>query len=244
MNDLFSPSLDLITLAHRLGNHPARLALWNEGTVAAHLPGGRMAVSQAQASLSKLCAPELAEYEIAKVQALTSKETFTEEELEDARSTQAGAPEGVIPCADLFLYADLFVNESVRFAAHTQPVAVNQIVCSPRARQFADRRNLPYEIVIAGPASVLVPFSTPGAPLAREARRKLTLWHDRYKTAPKVILIQNHGMIALGATIDEVVMLTEMTVKFAEIFLGAAMMGGPEFLKPVHVSQIEAEGIV
>lgn len=244
MNDLFSPALDLVSLAHRIGTHPSRLVLWNEGSVAAQLPGGRLAVSQANATLDKLCAAELAEFELEKVQALTSRESFVEDDLEEARSTGAGATVGVRPCQDLFLYADLFVTDSLLFAAHTQPVPVNQILCSPRARQFADRRNLPYEVLIGGPASVLVPFAPPGAPLAREMRRKLALWYDRYKTPPKVILIQNHGMIALGSSIDEVIMLTEMTIKFAEVFLGASMMGGPEFLKPALVAQIEAEGVV
>mgnify|MGYP001255272967 CR=1 FL=1 len=244
MNDLFSPALDLVNLAHRLSNHPSRLVLWNEGSVATQLPKGRLAVSQANAHLGKLCVSELAEFETARVRALTDRESFTEEDLEEARSTEAGAPVGVKPSSDLFLYADLFTDESLRFAAHTQPVAINQILCSPRARQFADRRNLPHEVLVGGPASMLVPFAPPGVPLARELRRRLTLWYDRYKIPPKVILIQNHGMIALGASADEVVMLTEMTVKFAEIFLGAAMMGGPEFLKPAFVAQIEAEGVV
>ena len=114
----------------------------------------------------------------------------------------------------------------------------------PRARQFADRRNLPYEITLCGSASVLVPFTPPGPAMAREMKRKITLWQDRYKGTPKVILLQNHGMITLGESVDEVMMVTEMTLKFAEIFLGAAMMGGPEFLKPIHVSLIEATRMV
>jgi len=242
MNDLFSPALDLVTLAHQLSNQ--RLVLWNEGSVAARLPKDRLVVSQANATLGKLCAAELAEFEIAKVRALTDEESFSVEDLDKARSSETGAPAAVKPSSDLFLYADLFTDESVRFAAHTQPVAINQILCSPRARQFADRRNLPHEVLVGGPASVLVPFAPPGAPLARELRRKLALWYDRYKIPPKVILIQNHGMIALGASLEEVVMLTQMTVKFAEVFLGASMLGGPEFLKPAFVAQIEADGAV
>jgi len=80
--------------------------------------------------------------------------------------------------------------------------------------------------------------------LAKEIRRRIALWRDRYKTIPKLILIQNHGMIALGETVDEVQTITEMAVKYAEIFVGAAMMGGPEFLKPNYVTQIDATRMV
>jgi len=240
MSDLFPMSSELIELAHRIGNHPARLVLWNEGAVAASQPTGKLVVSAGGSSLARLDARHLVQLDLAKTQALVHQDAITEEDL-----AEAGAdPEALPPCADVFTFADLFGFEGVRFAAHTQPVAVNQVVCSPRARQFADRRNLPHEILACGSASVLVPFAPPGLPLAKEIKRKIALWQDRYKGGPKLILLQNHGMIALGESVEEVVMLTEMTVKFAEIFLGAAMMGGPEFLKPNHVTQIETTRIV
>jgi len=240
MNDLFPISSELITLARRIGEHPARLALWNEGAVAARLPGGKLGVSAAGSRLARLDAGGIVEVDLAKTQALLAKEEATDEDLIEAGLD----PEGPRPCADLHAFADLMAFEGVNFAAHTQPVIINQITCSPRARQFADRRSLPYEIVTCGQASVLVPFAPPGLALAKEIRRKIVLWQDRYRSVPKVILLQNHGMITLGESVDEVLMLTEMTIKFGEIFLGAAMLGGPDFLKPIHVSQIEATRVV
>ena len=240
MSELFPMSSDLIDLAHRIGNHPARLAIWNEGAVAAQLPGGRFVVSAAGANLARLDARGLVELDLARVQNFLSFEDVKPEDFAIALSD----PESPQTTADVFTFADLFAFEGVRFAAHTQPIPVNQVICSPRARQFADRRNLPHEILACGQASVLVPFMPPGLPLAKEIKRKIALWRDRFKIVPKLILIQNHGMITLGETVDEVLMLTEMTVKFAEIFLGAAMMGGPEFMKPNHVTQIEATRLV
>jgi len=239
MND--TPIHELLTLAHRLGNHPARLALWNEGTVAAALPDGKIATTAIGASLATLAVDDIVEYDRARVLALTAQDDVTEDDLLEARVEEGSAAP---PCADLFPYAELLAFEGANFAAHTQPIAINQIICSPRARQFADRRNLPYEITLCGSASVLVPFTPPGPAMAREMKRKIALWQDRYKGTPKVILLQNHGMITLGESVDEVMMVTEMTLKFAEIFLGAAMMGGPEFLKPIHVSLIEATRMV
>ena len=240
MNDLFPISSELINLAHRIGAHPARLALWTEGAVAARLPAGKFAVSAAGSNLAHLDANGIVELDLAKTQAFLAADDVSDEDLADAGVN----PEGPRPCGDVFAFADLFAFEGVCFAAHTQPVAINQITCSPRARQFADRRSLPYEIISCGPASVLAPFAPPGLPLAKEIKRKIVLWQDRYRAVPKVILIQNHGMITLGETVEEVLMLTEMTIKFAEIFLGAAMLGGPDFLKPVHVSHVEANRVI
>ena len=240
MTDLFPMSSELIALGHALGNHPARLALWHEGAVAGKLQSGKFAVNTAGANLGRLNATQLVELDLAKTQAFLALDEITNEVLAEAKTD----PDGPTPCADVFTFADLFAFEGVRFAAHTQPIPVNQVICSPRARQFADRRNLPHEVLACGQASVLVPFMPPGLLLAKEIKRKIVLWRDRYKITPRLILIQNHGMIALGETVDEVIMLTEMTVKFAEIFLGAAMMGGPEFLKPTYVTQIDGSKLV
>jgi rhamnose utilization protein RhaD (predicted bifunctional aldolase and dehydrogenase) len=241
MTELFPICNELLELAHWVGHHPARLAIWNEGAVAATLPCGTFAVSAAGTNLARLDSGNMVEFDLAKAHALLALEEVTPEKIAEAQTNPA-AP---APCGDALAFADLFFAfEGIHFAAHTQPVAVNQVICSPRARQFSDRRNLPHEILACGQASVLVPFMPPGLPLAKEIRRKIALWRDRYKTIPKLILLQNHGMIALGETIDEVKMVTEMAVKYAEIFVGAAMMGGPEFLKPNYVTQIDATKVV
>lgn len=236
MNDLFPMNNELLELAHWIGHHPARLAIWNEGAVAGTLPGGKIAVSAAGAGMGCLESASLVELDPEKLRELIALEELPPEAIAEAQTNPA-AP---TPSADALAFADLLALEGARFAAHTQPIPVNQIICSPRARQFSDRRNLPHEIAACGQASVLVPFMPPGLPLAREIRRKIALWRDRYKTTPKLILLQNHGMIALGETAAEVKRVTEMTIKYAEIFVGAAMMGGPEFLKPNYVTQIDA----
>ena len=64
------------------------------------------------------------------------------------------------PSIDAILYAFLLNLEGVSFAVHTQPVEINQITCSPRARQFADRRSLPDEILACGVAYGAVPYAT------------------------------------------------------------------------------------
>lgn len=154
--------------------------------------------------------------------------------------TEAKAEHDPNPSAIVFLLAYLLSFEGIAAVAFCQPVAVNQILCSPRARQFADRRILPEEILACGPAAVLVPHCDTLLELARETRRKVALWKDRYSGVPKVVLLTNNGMIVLGSSIEEVQTLTDMTVKAAETFVGAAMLGGPVFLSPGNVTKIES----
>jgi len=67
----------------------------------------------------------------------------------------------------------------------------------------------------------------------------MVLWKDRFKSVPKVVLVQNHGMFVLGKTQEEIMQTTEMMIKAAQVFIGAAAMGGPVFLTPNNVTQIE-----
>src|SRR5262249_29479138 len=124
------------------------------------------------------------------------------------------------------------------FVGHTHPITANQILCSPRARDFAERRIFPDEVVCCGPESVFVPYIDPGLALAREIRDRTTSFIKKNKSTPRLILLHNHGPIAIGATPNAVQAATEMATKAAEIFMGAAAMGGPNFMTEAQVQRI------
>jgi rhamnose utilization protein RhaD (predicted bifunctional aldolase and dehydrogenase) len=96
----------------------------------------------------------------------------------------------------------------------------------------------PDEVVVCGSASVFVPYTDPGLPLAREIRDRTKAFIEKHGHAPRLILLQNHGLIALGSSPQAVLASTLMAVKAASIFMGAAAMGGPVFLTPQHVERI------
>ena len=55
---------------------------------------------------------------------------------------------------------------------------------------------------------------------------------------PKVVLMQNHGLIALGASAGEVDNITSMYVKTCRVLLGTYALGGPHFLTQANVDRI------
>jgi rhamnose utilization protein RhaD (predicted bifunctional aldolase and dehydrogenase) len=126
----------------------------------------------------------------------------------------------------------------VRFVGHTHPTAVNGILCSSRAEQFAKNRMFPDEIVLCGPESVFIPYTDPGLPLAVAIRAGVRDHIARHNEAPKVILMQNHGLIALGNSPAEILKVTAMCVKAARIFTGAYSVGEPQFLSPHDIMHI------
>ena len=226
-------SSELAALGRALGAHPARLATHGEGSCAAKLSEEQILVSARGAHMARLAEADLIEVETAKMHELLGSETAAEDAAPEGENIRRASE-------DASIYTYLFTFEGVRFGAHTQPIVVNQILCSPRARQFSDRRTYHDEIAACGISSVLVPYIDPGLPLGRELKRKVILWRDRHKLVPKLVLIQNHGMIVLGKSPEEVMKSIEMTIKAAEIFVGASLLGGPVFLTPNNVAQIDS----
>lgn len=142
------------------------------------------------------------------------------------------------PSVEVTFHAALLHGCDVRVIGHTHPLAVNAILCSDRAEQFATNRMFPDEVVLCGPRSVLVPYVDPGLPLSLAIRDRVRAYMQEFGEAPKVILLQNHGLIALGQTPTEVVNITAMCVKAAGIFSGACSLGEPVFMTRADILHI------
>jgi ribulose-5-phosphate 4-epimerase/fuculose-1-phosphate aldolase len=69
-------------------------------------------------------------------------------------------------------------------------------------------------------------------------RRLINQFIDEYYEVPKVILMQNHGFIALGRTAQQVENVTAMAVKTARVMWGTYALGGPRFMTPDAVERI------
>jgi len=143
-----------------------------------------------------------------------------------------------MPSVETFLHAITLNLEGVNFVGHTHPSAVNSIMCSQYAEHAISGRLFPDEIVVCGPAPVFVHYTDPGLPLAREVKRAVQIHLDTYNETPKVILMQNHGFIALGNSAAEVERIHAMYEKTARVLIGSYALGGPNFLTQMNVDRI------
>jgi rhamnose utilization protein RhaD (predicted bifunctional aldolase and dehydrogenase) len=234
-----SPLDQLLSLSHELGREERRLAILGEGNTSALLEDGTFLVKASGSRLADLSAPGVTACRQAQLaSALDDSEPLSDDAIDEAllaSRVDSAAPK---PSVEAMFHAWLLTLPGVRFVGHTHPIAVNAVLCSPRASEFASRRLFPDEIVCCGPASPLVPYTDPGLPLARAIRSAVERHQKIFGTGPRVILLENHGLIALGATPAAVLAATLMATKAAEIFLGAAALGGPKFLDPEQVDRI------
>jgi rhamnose utilization protein RhaD (predicted bifunctional aldolase and dehydrogenase) len=228
----------LVALSRDLGRDERQLAILGEGNTSARVTEEQFLVKASGASLARLEAADLTLCALAPVLALLDRKQISDAGMREALLAARVDASARIPSIETVFHAWLLTLPDVRFVGHTHPLAVNQILCSPRARDFSERRMFPDEVVVCGAASVFVPYTDPGLPLAREIRDRTRAFMEKQGYVPRLILLQNHGLIALGATASAVLGSTLMATKAAAIFMGAAAQGGPTFLNAQHVERI------
>jgi rhamnose utilization protein RhaD (predicted bifunctional aldolase and dehydrogenase) len=229
----------LLALSHDLGREERKLAILGEGNASARISSARFIVKASGAHLGTLSPLGVGECRSAALLASLDRKAMTDAAVDEmllAARVDQGAKK---PSVEAIFHAYLLTLPDVNFVGHTHPIAVNQLLCSKHARAFARHRLFPDEIVCCGAESVFVPYTDPGLKLAQAIRAAVVAGIKRLGRPPRVILLENHGLIALGATPAAVLAATLMATKAAEIFAGAAAMGGsPRFLQSAQVARI------
>lgn len=229
----------LLDLAHQLGREDRRLAILGEGNVSARVSAHTFLVKASGSNLATLSELGVSECRFGDLIPLLQAKRLSDAAIDEALFAARIEPQAKKPSVEAVFHAYLLTLPGVNFVGHTHPVAVNQLLCSKFARTFAKRRTFPDEIVCCGVESVFVPYTDPGLKLAQAIRAAVVAYIKRLARPPRVILLENHGFIGLGATPQAVLAATLMGVKAAEIFGGAAAIAGtPRFLSPAQVTRI------
>ena len=228
----------LLDLSHSLGGERLRMAILGEGNTSLRLDAETFAVKASGSNLASLRAADLSTCRFDRLLPLLDAPAATDAEIDRvlfaARVNEADKK----PSIEALFHAYLLTLPGVACVGHVHAIAVNQILCSPRARDYAERRACPDEIVMCGLESVFVPYAEPGLGLAQSIRREVQAFVRRTGREPKIILLQNHGIIAVGPSPKAVLGSLLMAEKAAEIFVGAAALGGPVFLTAAQCERI------
>jgi rhamnose utilization protein RhaD (predicted bifunctional aldolase and dehydrogenase) len=231
---------DLVALSRRLGRPRRDLAILGEGNTSARACTDTFYVKESGKGLQEADPSSFVEVSISAILAALDggdlDDAATRRVLLDSRIGCSG--DRPRPSVETFLHAYLLSLPDVNFVGHTHPTAVNAILCSQNSRQAVAGRLFPDEIVCCGPAVAYVDYTDPGVPLARTLRRCVEAFILDHDMPPKVILMENHGLIATGKTARDVETATAMYVKTARVILGTYAMGGPRFLTPENVARI------
>jgi len=228
----------LLDLSHALGGERLRMAILGEGNTSLRLDDQTFAVKASGSNLASLQPTDLTTCRFDRLLPLLDATAATDAEIDNVLFASRVSEAAKKPSIEALFHAYLLTLPGVTCVGHVHAIAVNQILCSPRARDYAERRACPDEIVMCGIESVFVPYAEPGLGLAQSIRREVQAFVQRTGRAPKIILLQNHGIIAVGPSPKAVLGSLLMAEKAAEIFVGAAALGGPVFLTAAQCERI------
>lgn len=229
---------ELLNLSHQLGDSSRKLCILGEGNTSVRIDESHLVVKASGSMLEHLKEADVTLCRQGPLLDAIESRRMSDTELKELLDSVKVDKKSKKPSIETIFHAWLLSLPGVGFVGHTHSLEANKIMCSPRARDFAERRMFPDEIVFCGTASVFVPYTDPGLPLAREIRDRVKIFMKHHHIVPKLILLQNHGIIAMGATPEAVMACTLMADKAAAIFSGAAAMGGPNFLTQKHIERI------
>jgi len=229
---------ELLELSRDLGRVERRLVILGEGNTSADCGDGTFWVKASGSQLATIEASGFARVAAAPLMGLLDAGPIDDDQvIESLRRAAVGTR--AQPSIETFLHAVCLTDGGARVVAHTHPVAVNSLLCSRLGAEPFLQHIFPDAVVVCGRAPVVVPYADPGMPLARAARDALRRHRQQFGGRPKMMLLLNHGLVALGQTAREALNITLMADKWAGILLGTYALGGPRPLLDREVERID-----
>lgn len=230
---------ELVQLSRELGREDRQLAILGEGNTSADLGDGSFLVKASGTSLGTLTEEGLSRVSHAKVDELLNRKNVTEQEIEDGLVACLADPGHKKPSVETFLHSLCLREPGVKWTGHTHATSVLSILASAQGAKPFMRHVCPDAIVVCGRHVLALPYVNPGLDLALAVREGLARFRAEHGKAPKVILMENHGPVALGSSSKEVLNIMLMLDKWARVLLGSFAAGGPNFLPEEDVARID-----
>jgi len=230
---------DFVAMSHAAGAPELDAVILGEGNTSVLADHDTFYVKASGCNLLTLGVEHAVHLRRAPLMALLEKEAVSEQELQETyKLSKVDETVKARPSVEAIFHALLLGYPNVKAVVHTHATAVNAMTCSKGWPAVLAGRLCPDEAVVLGPDSVFVEYVDPGVVLAKCIRTGVDAYIATWGQSPKVIYMQNHGVIALGANPAEALNVTQMAIKAARLRLGALQAGGINPLSKDIVSHL------
>ena len=237
MND--SVLQQLIEMSHYLADPARGYVILGEGNTSARIDDDTFYVKASGTTLDGIGAEGFVAVSVSRVlDILEDPEANDDTVTAVLKAALVDPSETRRPSVETMLHAILLRYPEFRFIGHTHPTYTNMLLGSQKAEEAAAGRVCPDHVVVMAHKSVYVPYVDPGLVLAREIRDRVARYIDEEGVLPRAIMMQNHGMIAMGDSPRAVTNITDMAEKMSHVIVGTYAMGGPNFMSPDDVDRI------
>jgi len=230
---------ELVSMSLTLGKPENDYVILGEGNTSAKVDDEHFFVKASGKYLSRSDRDTFVKVKLKEVLEILEMGDLTDEEIKDALFAACADPGNKMkPSVETTFHAFLLSLPGISFVGHTHPTAVNSLLCSVNAKEILSGRIFPDEIVYCGIEPIYIEYVDPGLELARVIRERSYRFMEDQGCTPKVILVQNHGLIALGKTAHEVEAITAMWCKTCRVLMGATVFGGVHYFTRENVNRI------
>ncbi|MDH7601217.1 MAG: class II aldolase/adducin family protein [Armatimonadota bacterium] len=229
----------LIAMSRELGRPENDYVILGEGNTSAKIDEEHFFVKASGKYLADSDENTFVKVKLNGALAILDKDNLTDDQIKELLFAACADPDSSIrPSIETTFHAFLLSLPGVNFVGHTHPTPILAMMCSINAENIIRGRICPEEIVFCGPESVYVEYGDPGLALGKKIRESVYRYIDKHGCNPKVIYVQNHGLIALAGTADEVIAATAVACKAARALTGAMIFGGVRYLPEEDVERI------
>ncbi len=231
---------ELVRLSAFLGRPENDYVILGEGNTSAKIDDEFFYVKASGKYLCDAVPETFVKVKLKAAQEILDKGPLTDDEVKSLLFGACADPNSKLrPSIETTFHAFLLGLPDVNFVGHTHATAVNSLLCSVNAKEIIQGgRIFPDEIAYCGLEPMFLEYADPGVELGRAIRQNLNEYVDRNCEPPKVILVRNHGIIALGKTSHQVEAITAMWCKVARVLRGASIFGGIHYLERTDVNRI------
>jgi rhamnose utilization protein RhaD (predicted bifunctional aldolase and dehydrogenase) len=235
-----SPVDSLLWLAHELGREERALAILGEGNVSLPEDDKTFWVKASGSSLATLEANQVTHVSTDVILKALDQADLADSEVKGVLEDSRISPGAPLPSVETFLHAVALREGGAACVGHVHPVSVLGLVCAKGGMAAFQRHLFPDAIVVCGRHLATVPYLDPGLALARAFRESLHAFMGAHGHPPRVVLMENHGPVALGSSPKDVLNILLMLDKWARILTGTLTGGGPQYLPDTVSDRIDS----
>lgn len=226
---------ELVELTRQLGRPEKDLVILAEGNTSMLLDDGRLVVKASGSNMASATVDDFVTVEVAPLVALMDDVSATQTDLTAA--LDAGVVDGRRRWGSIETLVHIAVQAvaPAAFVAHTHPTAVVGMLASVHAETAWSEWVYSDEAVVIG-RPLYVPYATPGIDLGRSFLSALRQRMDQTGDMPQLVLLGNHGIIAIAPTPSGVEGISDMAVKGARVRSVAYSVGG---VAPIPAASIQ-----
>ena len=220
---------DLLALTHWLGEPHRDLVILAEGNTSQRLADGSLVIKASGSQLAGATAEDFVVVDVDPLAALCQDRAATQADLSaalDAGEVGGRRRRGSIEAlVHVGVHAVGAPAGQGAFVGHTHPTDVVGILASVHAEAAWTRWVYSDEAVVVG-RPLFVPYASPGIELGRVFQAALRDRVERSGELPALVLLGNHGIVAIGSTPAAVQAVSAMAVKGARVRSIAFAAGG------------------